>query len=126
MAEARGLDREELITRPKRRRAEGRKYAMVTRWDPQAPNVKEGMRQMEAVLYGNPENVTVFPPRLHHPGLHPRQEPRGDYRPDTAAEGEEAESGGRQLPLLRPQAVPAAQGPGPQPGRRPAEHHQPP
>ena len=61
MAEARGLDREELIRRPKRRREGGRKFAMVTRWDPRAPNVKEGMRQMEAILYGNPENVTVFP-----------------------------------------------------------------
>ena len=61
MREARNLDREELIRRPRRRRGKERKFAMVTRWDPRAPNIKEGLKQLESVLYDNPENVKVFP-----------------------------------------------------------------
>ena len=34
---------------------------MMTRWDQWAPNVKGGMKQMEAILYDNPVNVMVFP-----------------------------------------------------------------
>ena len=48
MQEAREQDREELIRRPKRQRTSRRKFAMVTRWDPRAPNVKQGIKQQSS------------------------------------------------------------------------------
>jgi hypothetical protein len=61
MADARQLDREELIRRPRRERRGQRKFAMVTRWDPRGPNIKEGLKLLEGVLYDNPDNARVFP-----------------------------------------------------------------
>ena len=55
MEVARGLDREELIRRPKQlwestnRNRGQKKYAMVTRWDPRGPNIKEGLKQLERI-----------------------------------------------------------------------------
>jgi hypothetical protein len=61
MRAARQLDREELVRRPRRERGRERKFAMVSRWDPRGPNIKEGLQQLESVLYDNPENRRVFP-----------------------------------------------------------------
>ena len=61
MEEARQVDRVELIRRPPRARASGRKFAMVSRWDPRGPNIKEGLKQLESILYENPENLRIFP-----------------------------------------------------------------
>ena len=61
MVKARQLDRVELIRRPPRARASGRKFALVSRWDPRGPNIKEGLKQLESILYENPENLRVFP-----------------------------------------------------------------
>ena len=61
VVQARELDREELIRRPKKRRTSERKFAMVSRWDPRAPKIKEGLKLLESVLYDNPENLKVFP-----------------------------------------------------------------
>ena len=61
MEEARQLDREELVRRPPRRRTSERKFALVSRWDPRGPNIKEGLRRLESVLYDNPDNLRVFP-----------------------------------------------------------------
>ena len=47
--------------RPRRARASGRKFAMVSRWDPRGPNIKEGLKQLESMHYENPENLQVFP-----------------------------------------------------------------
>ena len=54
-------DREELIRRPRKERRGGRKFAMVSRWDPRGPNIKEGLKQLESILYDNPDNIAVFP-----------------------------------------------------------------
>ena len=59
MADARELDREELIRRQRRERRGQREFAMVTRWDPRGPNIKEGLKLLEGVLYDNPDNVKV-------------------------------------------------------------------
>ena len=61
MTEARNLNREDLIRRPPRARSSQRNFAMITKWDPRAPNVKEGLKLLEGILYDNPENVNVFP-----------------------------------------------------------------
>ena len=61
MAEARRQDREALIRRPRRERRGERKFAMVSRWDPRGPNIKEGLKQLESILYDNPDNLAVFP-----------------------------------------------------------------
>ena len=34
---------------------------MVSRWDPRGPNIKEGLKQLESILYENPENLRIFP-----------------------------------------------------------------
>ena len=44
-----------------RRRTSERKFALVSRWDPRGPNIKEGLRRLESVLYDNPDNLRVFP-----------------------------------------------------------------
>jgi hypothetical protein len=61
MEEAGGLDRAELLTRPRRERRKGRKHAMVTRWDPRAPDIQKGLQLFQALLHENPDNRRIFP-----------------------------------------------------------------
>ena len=106
MAEARGLDREELLARPRReRRRGGRKQVLVTTWDPRAPNIKEGLRKFEEILYQNPDNLEGFP---RGSIIQKREDPGRDDCSDSAAEGAEGEGGGRELGLRRPQVLQAA------------------
>ena len=62
MEDARRKSREELLEEPRReRRRGGRKYAMVTRYDPRAPNIGQGLKLLEEILHQNPDNTRVFP-----------------------------------------------------------------
>ena len=62
MEEAGRRNREELLEEPRRERRRGRrKFAMVTRYDPRAPNIGEGLKLLEETLHLNPENTRVFP-----------------------------------------------------------------
>ena len=62
MEEARGRDREELLQEPRRERRRGkRKFAMVTQYDPRAPNIGEGLKLLEENLHQDQENTKVFP-----------------------------------------------------------------
>ena len=62
--ECRKVDRETFIKRPRRNKkhnAGPRKFVICPKWDPRAPNVREGLKMMEEVLYFNKENEKVFP-----------------------------------------------------------------
>jgi hypothetical protein len=63
MGECQNLDREEIIRRPRKdkRRGGPRKYVMCSTWDPRQPNVHEGMKLLENILYENSENRKCFP-----------------------------------------------------------------
>ena len=62
MEECRVLDRQEMIKRPRKKKTGGpRKFPLCPKWDPRAPNVREGLKLMEEVLYYNKENEKVFP-----------------------------------------------------------------
>ena len=62
MEEARERDREELLQEPRREGRRGRrKFAMVTQYDPRAPNIGQGLKLLEEILHQNPENKRVFP-----------------------------------------------------------------
>ena len=58
------LDREEIIKRPrkdKRRRGGSKKFVICSKWDPRQPNVHEGVKSLEEILYMNRENEKCFP-----------------------------------------------------------------
>ena len=58
------VDRVELIKRPRKNKRVGggpKKYVLCSKWDPRQPNVREGLKMMEDILYLNKENETVFP-----------------------------------------------------------------
>ena len=63
MGKCQDLDREEIIRRPRKdkRRGGPRKYVMCSTWDPRQPNVHEGMKLLENILYENSENRKCFP-----------------------------------------------------------------
>ena len=64
LEECRNVDREEFIQRPrknKNRNGGPKKYVLCPKWDPRAPNVRDGLKLMEEVLYFNKENEKVFP-----------------------------------------------------------------
>ena len=71
MREARRLDRDELIVKPRRGRRRGgqRKSVLVTTWDPRAPNISKGLKLLTERLYENDENVEVFPRGSVIPGF---------------------------------------------------------
>jgi hypothetical protein len=71
MEEARGLDREEMVRRPRRAAAGGggRKHVLLTTWDPRAPNVKEGLKRFEEILHLSEDNREVFPKGSIMPGF---------------------------------------------------------
>jgi hypothetical protein len=71
MEEARGLDRDELVRRPRRGAAGGggRKHVLLTTWDPRAPNVKEGLKRFEEILYLSEDNREVYPRGSIMPGF---------------------------------------------------------
>ena len=64
MEEARNRDRLELIKGKRNnnnRRKNTKKYVLCSKWDPRQPNVKEGLKLMEEILYLNEENKKAFP-----------------------------------------------------------------
>jgi hypothetical protein len=61
MEEARGRGSEELLQEPRSERREKRKFSMVTKYDPRAPNMGEGLKLLKEILHQNPENIRVFP-----------------------------------------------------------------
>jgi hypothetical protein len=64
MDECSKVDRVELIKRPRKNKRRGggpKKYVLCSRWDPRQPNVREGLKLMEDILYLNKENEEVFP-----------------------------------------------------------------
>ena len=62
MEEVRVKGREELLLNTTReRRRKGRKFAMVTKYDPRAPNIGKGLKLLEEILHQNPDNIRVFP-----------------------------------------------------------------
>ena len=61
MEEAGRRNSEELLEELRRKRRWGRrKFAMVTRYDPRAPNIGEGLKLLEETLHLNLENTRVF------------------------------------------------------------------
>jgi hypothetical protein len=66
MAECKVMDREEIIKRPRKSRrgnaqANQRKFPLISKYDPRQPNVQEGLKLFEEILYLNEENLEVFP-----------------------------------------------------------------
>ena len=64
MNECSKIDRVELIKRPRKNKIRGggpKKYVLCSRRDPRQPNVREGIKLMEYILYLNKENEEVFP-----------------------------------------------------------------
>ena len=61
MGDCKKLDRSELIKTNKKRRQESRKYVLCSKWDPRQPNIKEGLKLLEDVMYLNTENKKAFP-----------------------------------------------------------------
>ena len=64
MEETRAMDRAEIIQRPRRRRgmvSNQKKFALISKYDPRQPNVKDGLKLLEEILYLNEENKEAFP-----------------------------------------------------------------
>ena len=64
MDECSKIDRVELIKRPRKNKIRGggpKKYVLCSRRDPRQPNVREGIKLMEDILYLNKKNEEVFP-----------------------------------------------------------------
>ena len=56
------MGREEMLVNTTReRRKKRKKYALVTKYDPRAPNIGEGLKLLEEILHEDPDNIRVFP-----------------------------------------------------------------
>ena len=62
MERAKNMDRNNMINgnRNNRRRTQ-KKYVLCSKWDPRQPNVREGLKLFEEVLYLSEENIKAFP-----------------------------------------------------------------
>ena len=62
MEECRGMDRNELIRRPRKssRPSGPKKLVYTSKWDPRGPNVQQGMAQFKTLLYMDKENEKHF------------------------------------------------------------------
>ena len=69
MDKSKQLDRRELIQRRGRRGGGGKKFCLITKWDPRAANVREGLAKFENMLYRNEENRRLFPQGSIIPGF---------------------------------------------------------
>ena len=65
MEETKAMDRREMIYRPRRRiggvGTNQKKFPLISKYDPRQPNIKEGLKLLEEILYLNEENREVFP-----------------------------------------------------------------
>ena len=59
--ECKSVDREELIKRPRKKKNGDKKFVLCSKWDPRQPNIKEGLKLFEEILYSSRENEKVFP-----------------------------------------------------------------
>ena len=59
------MDTEEFIQRPRKNKNRNnggeKKFVLCPKWDPRAPNVRDGLKLMEEALYFNNINEKVFP-----------------------------------------------------------------
>ena len=57
------MDRENMVKRPRRNKRNGgpKKFVMCSKWDPRQPNVHDGIRMLQNILYENRENEKCFP-----------------------------------------------------------------
>ena len=63
MEECRGMDRKQLVRRPRKsaRPNEAKKIVFVSKWDPRGPNVQQAMTVFKNLLYLDKENEKAFP-----------------------------------------------------------------
>ena len=79
MGDCKKLDRLELIKSNKKRRQESRKYVLCSKWDPRQPNIKEGLKLLEDVMYLNSENKKAFPQGFYYLWFQKSEEHRRIY-----------------------------------------------
>jgi hypothetical protein len=65
MEETKAKDRKEIIQRPRKRQgmdgSNQKKFALILKYDPRLPNVKDGLNLLEEILYMNEEILEAFP-----------------------------------------------------------------
>ena len=99
MEEARGRGSEELLQEPRSERRGKRKFSMVTKYDPRAPNMGEGLKLLKEILHQNPEKIRVFPKGSIVTGFMRGRNLWEIIAPTKTPEGEEGGGGGGQCGL---------------------------